>query len=128
MSELKIVNTNNAPTPIGPYNQSVVYNGVLYISGQIALDPVTGDLTNSSLEDETHKVMSNIAAILKAANTSWDKVIKCSIFLDDMNNFAKVNEWYGSYFKDHFPARECVEVSKLPKGVRVEISVIAAVN
>jgi 2-iminobutanoate/2-iminopropanoate deaminase len=124
---LKIVNTENAPAPIGPYNQSVIHNGTLFISGQIAIDPTTSNLIEGSVEDETHQVMKNIAAILTAAGSSWDKVIKCSIFLDNMDNFGKVNEVYGSYFGDHYPARECVEVAKLPKSVQVEISVVAAV-
>lgn len=124
---LKIVNTENAPAPIGPYNQSIIHNGTLYISGQIAIDPKTSALIEGSVEDETHQVMKNIAAILNEAGSSWDQVIKCSIFLDNMDNFGKVNEIYGSYFGDHYPARECVEVAKLPKSVQVEISVIAAV-
>ena len=124
---LKIVNTENAPAPIGPYNQSIIHNGTLYISGQIAIDPKTSALIEGSVEDETHQVMKNIAAILNEAGSSWDQVIKCSIFLDNMDNFGKVNEIYGSYFGDHYPARECVEVAKLPKSVQVEISVVAAV-
>jgi 2-iminobutanoate/2-iminopropanoate deaminase len=121
----KIINTSNAPAPIGPYNQSVLVNGILFVSGQIALSPENGELVNKTLEEETHQVMNNIKAILDAAGSSFEKVIKCSIFLSDMNFFGEVNEIYGSYFKTDFPARECVEVSKLPKNVRVEISVIA---
>lgn len=124
---LKIVNTEHAPAPIGPYNQSVIHNGTLYISGQIAIDPSTSELIEGSVQEQTNRVMQNIAAVLEAASSSWDQVIKCSIFLDDMKNFGVVNEVYGSYFGDHFPARECVEVAKLPKNVQVEISVIAAV-
>jgi 2-iminobutanoate/2-iminopropanoate deaminase len=123
----KIINTTNAPAPIGPYNQSVLLNGILFVSGQIALDPATGELVEGGVEAEAHQVLKNIQAILTAAGTSLDKVVKTSIFLSDMNNFALVNEVYGSYFTSDYPARETVEVSKLPKGVAVEISVIAAV-
>lgn len=123
----KIINTTNAPAPIGPYNQSVLLNGILFVSGQIALDPATGELVEGGVVAETHQVLKNIQAILTVAGTSLDKVVKTSIFLSDMNNFTLVNEVYGSYFTTDFPARETVEVSKLPKGVSVEISVIAEV-
>jgi 2-iminobutanoate/2-iminopropanoate deaminase len=123
----QIINTSSAPAPIGPYNQSVLINGILFVSGQIALDPSTGDLVEGGVEAETHQVLKNIQAILSAAGTSLDKVVKTSIFLSDMNNFALVNDVYASYFTKDFPARETVEVSKLPKGVAVEISVIAEV-
>jgi 2-iminobutanoate/2-iminopropanoate deaminase len=123
----KIINTSNAPAPIGPYNQSVLLNGILFVSGQIAIDPANGELVEGGVEAETHQVLKNIQAILTAAGTSLDKVVKTSIFLSDMNNFALVNDVYASYFTKDFPARETVEVSKLPKGVAVEISVIAEV-
>lgn len=123
----KIINTTNAPAPIGPYNQSVLLNGILFVSGQIAIDPANGELVEGGVETETHQVLKNIQAILTAAGTSLDKVVKTSIFLSDMNNFALVNDVYASYFTKDFPARETVEVSKLPKGVAVEISVIAEV-
>ena len=118
----KIINTTNAPAPIGPYNQSVLLNGILFVSGQIALDPATGELVEGGVEAETHQVLKNIQAILTAAGTSLDKVVKTSIFLSDMNNFALVNEVYGSYFTANFPARETVAVKTLPRNVNIEIS------
>ena len=123
--EKQIINTTNAPAPIGPYNQSVKVNNMLFVSGQIALNPSNGELIMTNISDETHQVMKNILAILTAAGLSFKKVVKSSIFLSDMNNFGTVNEVYGSYFTNDFPARETVEVSKLPKAVNVEISVIA---
>ena len=123
----KIINTKEAPAPIGPYNQSVQFGNLLFVSGQICLDPVTGKLNMDNLEIETHQVMRNLGAILKEAGSSFDKVIKSSIFLSDMNSFAQINEIYGSYFSGDFPARETVEVACLPKNVNVEISVIAYV-
>ena len=122
----KIIQTKEAPAPIGPYNQAVICNGLLFMSGQIAIDPNTGELMLDTVIDETTLVMNNIKAILATAGCGFDDVIKCSIFLSDMNNFNAVNEVYGSYFTSNFPARECVEVSVLPKNVNVEISVIAA--
>ncbi|SFW49801.1 2-iminobutanoate/2-iminopropanoate deaminase [Sinomicrobium oceani] len=122
----KIIHTKEAPAPIGPYNQAVLAGDTLYISGQIALDPVTGELNLNSIEEETTQVMQNLEAILKAAGMSFDHVIKSSIFISDMNNFGKINEVYGRYFaEDNAPARETVEVANLPKFVNVEISMIA---
>ncbi len=121
----KIINTVHAPAPIGPYNQAVLANGTLYISGQIALDPANGGLILSDIVAETHQVMKNLQAILEAAGMNFSNVVKSSIFLLDMNNFAKVNEVYGAYFSADFPARETVQVSCLPKQVNVEISMIA---
>ncbi|MBL0049990.1 MAG: RidA family protein [Bacteroidetes bacterium] len=121
----KIINTVHAPAPIGPYNQAVLANGTLYISGQIALDPANGGLIHSDIVAETHQVMKNLQAILEAAGMNFSNVVKSSIFLLDMNNFAKVNEVYGAYFSADFPARETVQVSCLPKQVNVEISMIA---
>ncbi|SEW06523.1 RidA family protein [Chitinophaga arvensicola] len=125
--EKQIINTNNAPAPIGPYNQSVKAGNTLYVSGQIALDPVSGELIKSGIVDETHQVMKNIQAILTAAGIGFENVVKSTIFLTDLKTFPQVNEVYGSYFSSDFPARETVQVSGLPKGVDVEISVIAAV-
>lgn len=122
----KIINTVHAPAPIGPYNQAVLSNGTLYISGQIALDPKNGELILSDIVAETHQVMKNLQAILEAAGMNFSNVVKSSIFLLDMNNFAKVNEVYGAYFSADFPARETVQVSCLPKQVNVEISMIAS--
>ena len=122
----QIIKTDKAPAPIGPYNQAILSNGTLYISGQIAIVPATGNLLLDDIETETHQVMKNLQAILAEANMSFQNVIKTSIFLMDMGSFAKVNEVYGSYFTDNFPARETVQVSCLPKNVNVEISMIAA--
>ncbi|UGU16912.1 RidA family protein [Sinomicrobium kalidii] len=122
----KIINTDQAPAPIGPYNQAVLSGNTLYISGQIPLDPKTGELVRKSIEEETTQVMQNLKAILSAAGMDFDHVIKSSIFISDMNNFGKINEVYGKYFsEDTAPARETVEVANLPKFVNVEISMIA---
>jgi 2-iminobutanoate/2-iminopropanoate deaminase len=120
-----IVHTPDAPKPIGPYSQAVLVDHTLYVSGNIAIDPATGNLVMDSIEAETHQVMQNIGNILKAVEMDFSNIVKTSIFLSNMNDFARVNEVYGSYFKDHFPARETVQVSRLPKDVNVEISVIA---
>jgi len=124
----KIIYSNQAPDPIGPYSQAVVYGNMLYASGQIALHPKTGELIMDTIENETEQVMQNIKAILDAAGFDFQDVLKCSIFLSDMNNFARVNAIYGKYFSANPPARETVQVSCLPKNVNVEISIIAAKN
>ena len=121
----KIIETNNAPAPIGPYSQAVMANGVLYTSGQIAINPQTGELVNSSIEDETKMVMENIKAVLQEAGMNFSNIVKCSIFISDMDNFSRINAVYGEYFAENPPARETVEVARLPKDVNVEISVIA---
>lgn len=121
----KIISTNKAPEAIGPYSQAVVHNNILYCSGQIGLDPESMKIVKGGVEAETHRVMKNLEQLLLEAGTSFSKVLKCSIFLDDMNNFAAVNEIYGSYFADNPPARETVAVKTLPKNVKVEISCIA---
>ncbi len=123
----QIVNTEKAPAPIGPYNQSVKANGFLFISGQIAIVPATGELEMESIQSETHQVMNNLKAILTEAGTDFLAVVKTTIFLSDMSLFAAVNEIYGSYFSGDHPARETVAIKGLPKGVNVEISMIAAV-
>ncbi len=122
----KIIRTQNAPAPIGPYNQAVAAGGFLFVSGQIALDPVTGQLSTGDIQTETKLVMENISAVLTEAGATFDNIIKSTIFLIDMGQFAQVNEVYGQYFDENAPARETVQVSGLPKGVNVEISVIAA--
>lgn len=122
---MKVIETKNAPAPIGPYSQAIEANGTLYISGQVAIDPATGNFINGSVEEEAKMVMSNIKGILTEAGLDFSNVVKCSIFLSDMNNFGKVNEIYGSFFKGTYPARETVQVSRLPKDAQVEISVIA---
>ena len=122
----KIITTLNAPAPIGPYNQAVLSDKTLYISGQIPLIPDTMEILNSTIEEETDLVMNNLKAILETAQMTFKNVVKTSIFLSDMNDFAKVNDIYGRYFDNDFdPARETIAVKALPKSVRVEISMIA---
>jgi len=120
-----VINTNNAPAPIGPYSQAVKAGNFLFVSGQIALDPATGELVLDDIKTETTKVMENINAVLTEAGFDFSDIVKTSIFLKDMQNFAQVNEVYGTYFKDNFPARETVQVAGLPKNVNVEITVTA---
>ena len=122
----KIITTPNAPAPIGPYNQATLINGTLYISGQIPLNPVTGSLVEGDIKKETTQSMENLKAILTAAEMTFENVVKSSIFVKDMHQFAEINEAYGAYFNpDTAPARETVEVANLPKFVNVEISMIA---
>lgn len=121
-----IVNSSNAPAPIGPYSQAVLHGNTLYVSGQIALNPATGELDTSSIKNETDLVMKNLGAILSEAGMSYSDVLKCSIFLNNMGDFAEVNEVYAQYFTSTPPARETVAVKTLPKNVNVEISCIAA--
>ena len=124
----KVINTKNAPAPIGPYNQAIFKNNMLFISGQIALDPISMNLNNSSIEDETHQVMKNLKNILKEVDLDFKNVVKTSIFLSDMNHFKEVNEVYGSYLETgNEPARETIAVKTLPMNVNVEISMIAVV-
>ena len=123
----EIIYTANAPEPIGPYSQAIKHSDTVYISGQIALDPKSGELINETLEIETRQVLKNLEAIITAAGSSINNVIKCSIFITDMASFGEINSIYGEYFTSNPPARETVEVSSLPKGVRVEISCIAHV-
>lgn len=120
-----IIFSAQAPEPIGPYSQAVKSGNMLFLSGQIALDAATGQLATADIETETKKVMQNLSEVLKSAGMDFSHVVKCSIFLKDMNNFPKVNAVYGQYFPEHPPARETVEVSRLPKDVNVEISCIA---
>lgn len=122
----KIITTTNAPAPIGPYNQAVLHGNTLFTSGQIAIDPATSELFKGSIEDETRLVMKNLDAVLKAADMTFEHVVKTSIFVSDMENFSKINGVYGTYFDNATaPARETVEVANLPKYVHVEISAIA---
>jgi 2-iminobutanoate/2-iminopropanoate deaminase len=121
-----IIYTDKAPAPIGPYNQAVLVDNTLYTSGQIALNPVTMELVLDTIEIETTQVMENMKAVLEAANMTFADVVKASIFISDMNDFAKINTVYGSYFDEKTaPARETVQVAKLPRNVNVEISMIA---
>lgn len=124
----KIINTADAPAPIGPYNQATIAGNLLFISGQIALVPSTGELNNASVAAETRQVMKNLEAILTAASANFSQVVKTTIFLSDMSLFAEVNEIYGSYFSSDYPARETVAVKGLPKNVNVEISMIASLS
>lgn len=122
----KIYTTKNAPSPVGPYNQAISINGILYASGQIAIDPKTNNLVTDTIVDETHQVMKNINAILVEAGITFENVIKASIFIANMDDFTEINKVYASYFnEDTAPARECVEVARLPKNVNIEISIIA---
>lgn len=121
-----IINTSNAPAPIGPYNQAVLTGNLLFISGQVALKPGTGELATSDIIEETHQVMQNLKAVLTEAEMDFSNVVKTTIFLSDMDLFGQVNEIYGKYFSGDFPARETVAVKGLPKNVNVEISMIAA--
>ncbi len=120
-----VIYTENAPKPIGPYSQGIIKGNCLFVSGQIGIDPATGSLDTSSIENETKRVMENVKAILNAAKMEMNSVAKATIYLTDLKNFKIVNEIYGSYFSQAPPARETVQVAALPKGARVEISVIA---
>lgn len=121
----QVVKTDKAPAPIGPYNQAIIVDNTVYVSGQIAIHPESGQLVIEDIVAETHQVMQNIKAILDAAGITFNDVVKTTIFLSDMNLFATVNEVYGVYFSENFPARETIAVKGLPKNVHVEISVIA---
>ncbi|MCC7244578.1 MAG: RidA family protein [Saprospiraceae bacterium] len=124
----QIINTAAAPLPIGPYNQATAWNGLLFVSGQIALDPVSGQLVMDNIENETHRVLQNVKAVLEAAGSSLDKVLKASVFVKDINMFSRINAVYGEYFQsENAPARELVQVAELPRFVNVEISVIATI-
>ncbi|MDO9551610.1 RidA family protein [Rhodonellum sp.] len=123
--EKEIIYSQEAPAPIGPYSQAVKAGNTLYVSGQIALDPETGELINENITEETHAVMKNMEAVLRAAGFGFGDVVKCTIFIKNMDEFSTINEAYGQYFKNNPPARETVEVSRLPKNVNVEISCIA---
>jgi 2-iminobutanoate/2-iminopropanoate deaminase len=120
-----IITTTEAPAPIGPYNQAIQSGNMLFISGQVCIDPATGNLKNKDIQEETHQVMHNLKAILQGAAMDFRNVVKTTIFITDMNRFAEINEVYGKYFEGNFPARETVQVSALPKFVNVEISMIA---
>ncbi|HFA51891.1 MAG TPA: RidA family protein [Bacteroidetes bacterium] len=124
----KIISTKNAPGAIGPYNQAVVHNGILYASGQIAIDPATGELVQDNIEAETHQVLKNVGGILAAAGCTYKDVLKVSVFVKDMHQYGQINAVYAEYFDPGWaPARELVEVANLPKFVNIEISVTAAV-
>lgn len=120
-----IITAKDAPAPIGPYNQAVQVGNTLFISGQVCIDPASGELRNKDLQEETHQVMHNLKAILQRAGMDFGNVVKTTIFITDMNRFSEMNEVYAKYFENNFPARETVQVSALPKFVNVEISMIA---
>ena len=121
----KVINTSNAPKTIGPYNQAIISGNTLYCSGQIAINPSTGNLVLNNTTDETTQIMENISAILRKAKMDFSDVVKCTIFMKDINDYDNINSVYKKYFSDDFPAREAVQVSALPRNVNVEISVIA---
>ena len=123
-----VIKTNRAPAPIGPYNQAIKAGGMLYVSGQITLDPKSGELVNNTIEVETDLVMRNLGEILKEAGSDYSEIVKCSIFIKDMDQFSAINAVYGKFFEENYPARETVEVGRLPKDVNVEISCIALVK
>ncbi len=121
-----IINTDQAPAPVGPYNQSVLAGNTLYLSGQIALDPASGNLVTGNIEEETHQVFANLKNVLKTAEMNFENIVKCSVFVADMEMYARINAVYAQYFDEETaPARELVEVANLPKYVNVEISAIA---
>lgn len=123
----KVVQTKNAPAAIGPYSQGIIVNNMFYSSGQIPLTPA-GDFVNGDIKDQTHQVFRNLEAVLEAAGASFETVVKATVFIKDMEQFAEVNEVYGEYFHTHKPARSCVEVARLPKDALVEIEVVALVK
>ncbi len=121
------VKTDKAPKAIGPYSQGIVANGFVFASGQIPLDPATGELNTGTVEEQTRLVLRNLGAVLEAAGSSYDKVVKCTVFLQDMNDFSKMNQVYSEFFKAPFPARAAVQVARLPRDVKVEIEAIALI-
>ena len=121
----KEVRTDKAPKAIGPYSQAVIANGFVFVSGQIPIDPATGELNTGSIEDQARQVLRNLGAVLEAAGSSLDNVVKAGVFLADMNDFARMNAVYGEFFKTPFPARAAIQAARLPKDVRIEIEVIA---
>ncbi len=122
---MKVLHTDNAPAAVGPYSQAIKVGDLIFTSGQLALDPATGELVNDEIEKATRRSLDNVKAILDDAGSSLEKVVKATIFLSDMGNFGKVNEVYAEYFSDHKPARSCIEVAKLPKDALIEIEVVA---
>ena len=121
----QIISTDKAPQAIGPYSQAIEVNGMIFTSGVIPINPATGELVTGSIEEQATQAIGNLAALLEAAGSSTEKVIKTTVFIKDMNDFAKVNEIYAKYFTKDFPARSCVEVARLPKDVLIEIEAIA---
>ncbi len=126
--ELKVIHTDKAPGAVGPYSQAVLAGNLLFLSGQIPINPATGELVKSSIEEETRQCLENAKAILEEAGTTLENVIKATVFIKDMDQFGRINKVYGQYFHTHKPARACVEVARLPKDVNVEIEMIAVVK
>jgi 2-iminobutanoate/2-iminopropanoate deaminase len=126
VSQIQVITTDNAPQAIGPYSQAVKHNGLVFVSGQIPLDPETMTLVTGSIKDQTRRVLNNLKAILEAAGTNMERVLKATVFLKDMADFEEVNQVYSEFFSQHKPARACVQVARLPKDVAVEIEVVAA--
>lgn len=124
----KEVKTDKAPQAIGPYSQAIIANGIVFVSGQIPINPATGELSTGTIEEQTKQVLTNIGAVLEAAGSSFDRVVKATVFLQDMNDFSKMNQVYSDFFKPPFPARAAVQVARLPRDVKVEIEVIAIVD
>lgn len=122
---IQTINTDNAPQAIGPYSQAVTAQGMLYVSGQIPLDPKTGEVVSEDIATQTKQALDNMKAVVEAADTGMDRIVKVTIYIVDMQQFAVINEVYGTYFEAPYPARACVEVSKLPKGVQVEMDAVA---
>lgn len=122
------INIKNAPSPVGPYSQAVIHNNVMYASGQIAINPKNGELINNDVKKELVQILDNIDSLLEAANIKRNHILKCSIFLKNMNDFDTVNELYAEYFDPPFPARETIEVARLPKDVNIEISFVASLD
>ena len=126
--ELKVIHTDKAPAAVGPYSQAILAGNLLFVSGQIPINPATGELVKGSIEDETRQCLENAKAVLEEAGTTLENVIKATVFIKDMDQFSKINGVYGEYFNTHKPARACVEVARLPKDVNVEIEMIAIVK
>jgi 2-iminobutanoate/2-iminopropanoate deaminase len=123
----KVIKTNKAPEAIGPYSQGIIANGMIFASGQIAIDPATGELNTGSIEDQTRLVLNNLKAVLDEGGCTFDHVIKCTVFLENMDDFSRMNAVYAEFFKPPYPARAAVQVARLPKDVKVEIEAIAVV-
>ncbi|UCE43310.1 MAG: RidA family protein [Candidatus Aminicenantes bacterium] len=121
----KAIQTEKAPKAIGPYSQAIVINGMIFASGQIPIDPATGELNTGSIEDQTRLVLNNLKAVLDEGECTFDHVVKCTVFLEDMNDFSRMNAVYAEFFKPPYPARAAVQVARLPKDVKVEIEAIA---
>ncbi|MBI5894406.1 MAG: RidA family protein [Deltaproteobacteria bacterium] len=124
----EIIKTNNAPEAIGPYSQGIIANGFIFLSGQIPIDPMTGDVLKGTIAEQTRLVLTNIKAILEAAGLNFNNVVKTTVYLTDIDKFAEMNQVYGEFFKPPYPARAAVEVSRLPKGVDIEIDAVAVTN